>query len=397
LIKNIVKSIRNCPICLSDEGEMLHEQKFILPDSSPLPNKYNILSCTKCAMVYADTCASQYDYDLFYKNMSKYEDKKASSGSGNTEYDKERLNVTAWTIIEHIDKYASILDIGCANGGLLKTLKDMGCNNLTGLDPSPACVNNLKESGINGVQGGLFDIENIKNNKYDCIILSHVFEHIRDLQSAVINLLSLLEENGIMYVEVPDASRYKDYYVVPYYYFDSEHINHFDENALNNLFLQFETECITQGEKEMPVSNSKYYPAVYSIYKKSAGKHDFEFKIDSSLKENVKEFINQSKKNNDNNELKIFVNDQEKVVVWGAGSFTTRLLENSDLGKCNIVAFIDKDTNKQGNKIKNIEILSPSILEKFSGTIIVCSALYSDEIVQEIKVSGFNNPIIVIK
>ncbi len=398
MLNNTIKSKRKCPVCLSEKGEKLHEQKFILPKYSPLPDKYDILSCTRCAMVYADTCASQDDYDLFYKNMSKYEDKDASSGSGNTLYDKRRLDETAQTIAQYIkNKNSSILDIGCASGGLLKVFRDMGYKNLSGLDPSLTCVQNLQNLDIKGIQGGLFDLNNINNNQYNCVILSHVFEHICDLRLAVNNLLQLLDDDGILYVEVPDASRYKDYYVVPYYYFDSEHINHFDKIALNNLFLQYSLECIHQNEKEMPVSNSQNYPAVYSIYNKNSGKNDFDLVIDSSLKGKVMVFVHQSERNTMNKDLNTLAKSREDIVVWGAGSFTTRLLGNSELGKCNIVAFIDKDKNKQGNKLNNIEIMPASILENFSGTVVVCSALYSDEIVKEIKDSGYDNQVIVIR
>ena len=76
-----------------------------------------------------------------------------------------------------------------------------------------------------------------------------------------------------------------------------------------------------------------------------------------------------------------------------------RLIENSSLGKCNIVAFVDKDHKKQGTRIKNIRIYAPDILKKHKGPVIICSALYSDDIVKEIEdmcIPVYNN-IIVMK
>ncbi len=73
---NKKKSIRKCPICQEENGEILHTQKFVLPEGHPLSNGYDILCCDRCGFVYADTTVSQKDYDIFYAKLSKYEDKK---------------------------------------------------------------------------------------------------------------------------------------------------------------------------------------------------------------------------------------------------------------------------------------------------------------------------------
>jgi 2-polyprenyl-3-methyl-5-hydroxy-6-metoxy-1,4-benzoquinol methylase len=72
---------------------------------------------------------------------------------------------------------------------------------------------------------------------FGCAILTGVIEHIYDVQKAIKNISNLLKAGGILYLEAPDASRYIDYYIVPYYYFDSEHINHFDMHSLRNLLI----------------------------------------------------------------------------------------------------------------------------------------------------------------
>jgi uncharacterized Zn finger protein len=94
---NKKKSIRKCPICQEENGEILHTQKFVLPEGHPLSNGYDILCCDRCGFVYADTTVSQKDYDIFYAKLSKYEDKKTATGGGGLPmmpHDfKKRLNV----------------------------------------------------------------------------------------------------------------------------------------------------------------------------------------------------------------------------------------------------------------------------------------------------------------
>jgi len=398
----IEKLIRKCPICQNDIGEILYKQKFKLPETHLLSSLYNIVECNKCKFVFADSSSNQRDYNMFYQNMSKYEDKLTASGGGDTSYDLERLRQTASDIQKILpEKNSSILDIGCGNGGLLCELKKNGFNNLTGLDPSQNCVSNIKEKGINAYQGGIssdnYDDESIfLNKKFDFIILSHVFEHIYDLQVAVSNIQKLLNNNGLLYIEVPDASRYKDHFIVPYYYFDIEHINHFDENSLKNLFLKYDFEFITYEKKIMKVSNTVNYPAIYLIFqaKKNTG---YQITFNSIVRESIEKYILISKEKEFSSEIVKLSQIQDEIVIWGAGSFTQRLLSNTELGNCNIIAYIDKDSKKQGLKINNIEIYPPLVLNKYNCTIIVCSALFSDEIIQEIKSMNLNNKIIVIK
>ena len=81
---NIKKLNRFCQICGNEKGEILHHQKFCLPDNYILPEEYDIVCCNNCGFVFADTTANQKIYNNFYENFSKYEnlDSSISSGGG---------------------------------------------------------------------------------------------------------------------------------------------------------------------------------------------------------------------------------------------------------------------------------------------------------------------------
>jgi 2-polyprenyl-3-methyl-5-hydroxy-6-metoxy-1,4-benzoquinol methylase len=226
-------TLRHCPICGEEKGEILHTQNFVLPDGHPLAEGYDVVCCDRCGFVYADTTVSQKDYDIFYAKLSKYEDNKTSTGGADSPYDAQRLRKTAECIAEFLpDKNLRILDIGCANGGLLGYLKELGYPNLCGIDPSSACVENIQRNyGIEASIGSLFQLpQNI--GKFDVIILSHVLEHIQDIQSAIRSIEQLLNLEGYVYIEVPNASEYIHHLYAPLQDFNTEHINHFSEHYL---------------------------------------------------------------------------------------------------------------------------------------------------------------------
>jgi len=390
---------RLCPICNNNEGDVLHTQHFSLPAQSILPNQYDVVSCSSCGFCFADTKATQDIYDQYYNQMSKYEDKETASGGALDGIDKLRLDTAAKIIEKHCtDKTVSILDIGCANGGLLMCLKERGFSNMTGIDITPVCVNNVKQLGFQAEFGGLFNLENLGNKKYDVVIISHVLEHVRDLKHAAKNLVNLLHENGILYIEVPDASRYPNYFVVPFYYFDCEHINHLDADSLTNLFNN--TSRIDVNEREIKVSETTPYPAVSVIFRKTNDKKATPTIISSDkVRKSIEKFIELSKQKTDYSNLEKLIISKERIMVWGAGMYTLRLLQNSPLEKCNIVSFLDKDSKKQGNKISNIYISEPftMLVNEPNTTVIIASALHGNEILSEIRNSdGHSNRNVLI-
>jgi len=396
------KVIRNCPICSCEKGKVLHTQRFNKLSDNILPDSYDVIACSGCSFVYADTPANQSDYDRYYAELSKYEDIEVSSG-GSTPWDNERYAKLVSDISPFLSKKSAILDIGCANGGLLNFLNEQGYENLTGLDPSAKCVSYVSMQGIKAVRGDIFNNSLITDKiEYDFVIFSHVFEHLYDLKKAVQYVSSYLKEGGLVYIEVPDASRYKDFYVVPYYYFDSEHINHFSEHSLTNLFLQSNFEFVKYEQKEIPVSNTAKYPALYGLYRKVVGLESLSINRDKPNDLTVKsiiEYINKSNYGKEMQDINDLAQSQESIIVWGAGQYTLRLMSETCLKDCNIVAFIDKDKKKQGQAINDIQVYPPEYLlnEKFSGPIIISSALFSEDIIIEIREMGLVNHAIVVK
>jgi len=394
---NMKKAIRSCLVCSHLFGEVLHHQRFALPENHPLPEAYDVVACPSCGFVYADTPAQQADYDRYYNEFSKYEDTTLASGGGASELDARRLKKTASDIRGFLpDTNASILDIGCANGGLLAALKNEGYSHLTGLDPSRSCVEHVERMGFRSLWGGLFcDSAISPTEQFDCVILSHVLEHVCALPAAVENILRRLKNGGMIYIEVPDASRYGDYPIVPYYYFDCEHINHFDETVLKNLFIPCGCEYVAHGQKELVVAGNRLYPAVYVVFRKTdAGNTAYRTACQGAVRESVRDHLRQSQQARAHEVFEEFAKTQQPIVIWGVGSHALRLMGNTALGKCNIVAFVDKDKKKQGTRMGAVVIHDPNYLYHFSGTVVVCAALASDDIIKEIKNMGIPCPVV---
>ena len=382
---NQKKSLRNCPICQEENGEIIHTQNFVLPEGHPLSNGYDILCCDRCGFVYADTTVSQKDYDVFYAKLSKYEDKKTATGGGESPYDAARLQKTAECIAEFLpDKSVRILDIGCANGGLLGYLKKLGYNNLCGLDPSPICAETTKQKyDIETYTGSMFELPH-SLGVFDVIILSHVLEHIQDVSTALTNLKDILDKNGILYAEVPDAKRYLNFYVSPFHYFDTEHINHFSLKFLEKLLMLANFTIIGRGEKEFELHSGTIYPAIWVMARLLNRKIQLNLDLDSELGNNIIKYLKHSEEDFDTQAIDELVLNCEKIIVWGIGSSTMRLLANSSLSQANIIAFVDSNPKYWGEYLMDKPIISPEELKKKTETILITSKIYGQEILTQI-------------
>ena len=233
------KVIRLCPICLHDEAEVLHHQKFATPDGYPLPDRFDVVACTACGMIYADTSATQADYSRYYAELSNYE---SPGGSGATPaWDLARLGAAAKAMRQAVERAglavanARVCDIGCANGGLLQALHGEGFRHLTGVDPSAQCVANTMAAGFEAVVGDLSNVEaRLHAPAFDVVVLTAVLEHVMDAGGAVAALSRLCNSTGMVFLEVPDAAAYEHFLHAPFQDFNTEHINHFSRASLRN-------------------------------------------------------------------------------------------------------------------------------------------------------------------
>lgn len=386
------KLLRICPICGSVEGEVLYSMKFNLVNNAVLPDQFDVVVCTKCGFVYNDSPATQEDYNRHYSCNSIYESENLKGLGGSIDNNKFE------EIFERISPYLyeniSIVDVGCAQGGMLNVLKEKGYLNLNGMDLSDTNLKTLRKKGINSWNNSICDITNI-DHKFDFVILSHILEHVCDLQTAVCNLKKILTDKGYTYIEVPNASKYAEYYPqAPFHFFNIEHINHFDLNSLENLFLPYGFKFIKTFETYTIVDASIKYPVVGVVLENiTPTPPPIEFKFtEYGCKDNIIAYIKLCL--NDMNRInKIFSDIQRsnnEVIVWGAGNYAQWLIKNSLLGSCNIKFFVDKAVGKHGSFVEGFEVKSIDVLteDKYNNkntTIIITAAVYKYEILNEIK------------
>lgn len=100
----------------------------------------------------------------------------------------------------------SVLEVGCAEGGLLEVLMDLGMD-VTGieLDPQRAAIAKEKNSKLNVMVGDIMDeqLPEKLGKKFDFVIMREVIEHLPNKYIAFKNLELLTANEGYLFISFP--------------------------------------------------------------------------------------------------------------------------------------------------------------------------------------------------
>ena len=347
---------RACPICASTQVAVLHTQRYGLFDDSALPRETTIVRCDTCGMVYARSDACAEAYRAHYTQHSKYDTSVAASGSGESPFDRRRLRDTAKFLGESWSRGGSFLDVGAGRGGLLAALRSEGFSRLAGVDPAAGCVHAMRTQGFPAAQGTIEDVTwDLTVERFDGVVLSHVLEHLYDVDDSFARVAARVAPGGEIYLEVPDASRYTIDGFPAFYFFDPEHINHFEPAAIVELGRRHDWFVARWWPRWIELDTNQRYPALGALLRRAnTAAH-------APHGASVEAYVLSSRTMLDASSsvraVQEFVRSQLPIVIWGAGSHAQRLLSQTGLGASNILCIIDNDPGKQGRSLDGHRIV----------------------------------------
>jgi 2-polyprenyl-3-methyl-5-hydroxy-6-metoxy-1,4-benzoquinol methylase len=165
---------------------------------------FNIVECLFCTLVYVNPRLSQEAYESTYnsENYGHIIDKLSIESHS---YRKERFGKERIELIEsYLSKDASkrVLDIGSASGFFLEAANDAGWDSI-GLELTQSAVEFSKSRGID-VRQTTLDKSSFTPGSFSAITMFDVLEHIPDPLKTLRKIHGLLEEDGLIYIYVPN-------------------------------------------------------------------------------------------------------------------------------------------------------------------------------------------------
>lgn len=145
-----------------------------------------------------------------------------------TFYPNEKLRTLYKT---NINKKSRILDVGCGAGSLLYSLKNIGFNNLSGIDPFIDKDIEYK-NGLTIFKKSIYQV----SEEWDLIMFHHSFEHISDPLETLNYCSKFLSNGGICLIRIPTVSSYAwRYYKINWVQLDAP--RHFFLHSIESIRL----------------------------------------------------------------------------------------------------------------------------------------------------------------
>ena len=225
----------------------------------------NYCMCGECGYLFAnpyytDTCLSQFyqqHYSVIYGRSVS--DRRHFEG----EYLKTSSNILP-LVKRHHPQAQCILDIGCGFGGSLaafpKTWRRIGYD-FEG--------KNLEFGRKLGLDMREISKLNDDKNKYDVVMMNQVLEHLRNPVEILVQVVNLLRQKGILYIEVPGIMSMKMRKADPRLAFKNAHRHFFSLSSLAQVAEHAEL-CLVDGDE-----------TIYAVFRKKDELEYFPKKVSS--------------------------------------------------------------------------------------------------------------------
>jgi hypothetical protein len=246
---------------------------------------------------------------------------------------------------------------------LLKTCRKLGIHNTYGVDPSLGLIKLLRQRGLEACLGSISQIP-YPNVHPGVIILGHILEHLLDVKSALDSLRERIGNEGIVYVEVPDALRYaectsRENSPLRFFYF--QHVIHFDEVHLDNLFFAHGFRKLEGGQR-VRLENELVLPARWSIYGAASGGSAL-ITPDFRLARQMKLWFDEGSLD-PRGVFADLARRGTRVFLWGIGIHVQLMLGMSPLRDCNIAYCVDQDPKLHQRTLDGRKIVPTEILRE---------------------------------
>ena len=188
--------------------------------------------------------------------------------------------------------------------------------------------------------------------KYNTIILSHVLEHIYDIDDFIVKVEELLDTSSPspsssvsankIYIEIPNAEYYNLMTsICPLQEINLEHINFFTKFALNKLMMKHNFCCQTLIDDYFTINNEKYY-VIRGIFTKNTNNLSFENYLADGIA-SIESFHFED------------INKYKSIYIYGCGQLLFKILKYINT---HIINIVDDNLCYSGKDINNVNIIN---------------------------------------
>lgn len=277
------KDFGPCPLCHG-----LNSKEVL--SSGSASSEFSVVKCQICELARTFPCPT--DESLHVRYIDTY------YGTGENKFitivQKLRDEIMRMRIRHYLSlirgsiQKPKILDIGCAEGRLLKSFLEYGCQCWGIEHPVYPSHRFIDPDRIVYMQGDLLSVD-LPEGAFDLILMWHVLEHMDDPGAVMSRLCRLLSPEGFMILAVPNFSSMEaGIFKEAWFHLDIPwHKYHFNERSLHYLvernhlrIIKSSTLCFEQGPygllqnffNSMGLPKNEFYEALKGNTRKKRGR-----------------------------------------------------------------------------------------------------------------------------
>ena len=181
-----------CYLCGANRFSIIHEGVRGSKD-------INVVKCKTCGLVQLDKFID--DIEKFYEESNMRPMQKSLKEIRTTAYQDDYRR---YIFMRNMMENKSILDFGAGAGGFIKLCKECA-KEIYGIELEKMMQDVIINEGVPCFSTASELKQNLPEKRFDIITLFHVLEHLQKPVEILQSLAELLNDNGKMIIEVPNA------------------------------------------------------------------------------------------------------------------------------------------------------------------------------------------------
>lgn len=228
-----LEAVPACPLCGSERRALAYSD---VQDWSfySAPGKWTYWDCSNCQALYLDPRPTQASMGAAYR--SYYTHGRAGRETLHSRIKSRlrnealslRLNASVeprlhlpnalsgfagmlarrvvvpfgWMNLAALPK-GRFMDVGCGSGQVVALARQLGWN-ASGIELDPLAVSEARRSGLDIVEGSFAQLAHYEG-QFDCVMCSHVLEHVHEPLACLAQLKSALKPGGVLLLTLPNS------------------------------------------------------------------------------------------------------------------------------------------------------------------------------------------------
>ena len=228
-----LERVEACPYCGSDQRTLAYKD---VQDWSFFcaPGKWDYWDCADCQSLYLDprptrsTIGAAYAKYYTHSTAESFSFLNMIKNRMKNEWWSHRLNADieprlhlpkllngvlapigkrvgvpfGWISLANRPK-GRFMDVGCGAGQTVGVARQLGWDAM-GLEIDPAAVRAAQRTGLNIVEG-TYELLTQYEQQFDCIMCSHVLEHVHDPRDLLVKLKTAIKPGGVLLLSLPNS------------------------------------------------------------------------------------------------------------------------------------------------------------------------------------------------